>query len=490
MDTADVKKDAELFSTTGHSVFDQIVKLRPGMTVLVADETFSEARSFLRALLKKRRDSVVEVVSARYHQTGAGQAVVSTEGLQDLSIHVNQRRRQERGKILLHTYLPELLVRHNPDEVLKLFEIWQKDVFMSKTVEFYLIPKNTFTEFEKKARAIVDSVIDLSVVRNDGQFVYYMMPIRGCDPQFHLKNIRYEIIHDKLLIEWNGILLEDLPSGPVSVESIKKMLESKEDRLVFTLGDVGPDIMPLSDYVVLTGLEGSRLSTFKSLYPDVWPEIEEKLAGWIASGVVKVMEVDPEPSGKARIGLRLRSRFLLLIPTKMALRLAFIPRIFIGKKVQMVPLEAHLAVLEAMRRVIEYTSAKRPDFLADARAATYYFGQLSARKTALEYVRRLEGSNAGKFESKHVPKLVALTLKAGWGLDASFTTSTKNSWVFDIKNCHLCEGVSSDSPFCDKFVSGVVIGVLSVCLKTKVDCFEMTCRAMGADRCSFKATLL
>ncbi|MEM2035243.1 MAG: V4R domain-containing protein, partial [Candidatus Caldarchaeum sp.] len=131
-----------------------------------------------------------------------------------------------------------------------------------------------------------------------------------------------------------------------------------------------------------------------------------------------------------------------------------------------------------------------PDFLADARAATYYFGQLSARKTALEYVRRLEGSNPGKFEARHVPKLVALTLKAGWGLDVSFTASTKNSLVFDVKKCHLCEGVSSDSPFCDKFVSGVVVGVLSVCLKTKVDCFEITCRAMGADRCSFKATIL
>uniref|UniRef100_A0A7J3VRL1 4-vinyl reductase 4VR domain-containing protein n=1 Tax=Caldiarchaeum subterraneum TaxID=311458 RepID=A0A7J3VRL1_CALS0 len=490
MDTANVKKDAEPLSTTGHSVFDQIFKLKPGMTVLVADETFSEGYAFLKALLKKRWYSVVEVVSARYLQAGAGQAVVSTEGLQDLSIHVNQRRRQEKGKILLHTYLPELLVRHNPDEVLKLFEIWQKDVSMSKTVEFYLIPKNTFTDFEKKARAIVDSVIDLSVVRHDSQFVYYMMPIRGCDPQFHLKNIRYEIIHDKLLVEWNGVLVDELPEGMLSIESIKKMLESKEDRLLLTLGDVRPDLMPLSDYVVLTGLEGSRLSTFKSLYPDVWPEIEEKLAGWIASGAVKIVEAEPEPSGNVRSRLRLKSRLLLMVPTGLALRLVLIPRIFLRKKVQTVPLEAHLAVLEAMRRVIEYASAKRPDFLADARAATYYFGQLSARKTALEYVRRLEGSNPGKFEARHVPKLVALTLKAGWGLDVSFTASTKNSLVFDVKKCHLCEGVSSDSPFCDKFVSGVVVGVLSVCLKTKVDCFEITCRAMGADRCSFKATIL
>ncbi|MEM2237453.1 MAG: hypothetical protein QXR26_02330 [Candidatus Caldarchaeum sp.] len=490
MTAADVEKGERSSFLSGHSVFDRIVWLRPGSTVLVADETFSEGLTFLRTLFRSRKDSVVEIASSRHQAVGKSQATVSIGSLQDLSIQVNQRRRAEKGKVFIHTYLPELLVRHNPDEVLKLLEIWQKDVSSSKSIEFYLLPRNTFGDFEKKVRAIVDSVIDISVVRSGSQLLFYMTPVRGCDPQFHLKNIQYEITGGRLLVEWKGALLEELPAPAKSVDEIKNELDSKADRLMIKVAEANPELMSISDYMLLTSMDGNTVSVVKHLFPEIWTELEEKIATWVVSGILNLEEVDNVSPMPRRKGLKLKSKLLLKVPASLAVFLVSLSKGFLGKRVRTVPLDAHLAVLEAMKKIVDYSAIKRAELRTEARLATYYFGQLSARKTALEYIKRLEGTYYTVFNVSDAPKLIAITLKAGWGLDIAVTAAGNNSWVFEVKRCHLCESVSSDSPYCDKFVSSVVTGVLAVCLKMKTDCFEISCRAMGAESCSFKTTIL
>lgn len=489
MAAANLQKGEKPFFATGHPIFDKIVWLHPGETVLVADETFSEGLTFLKTLLRGKQDSVLEIASSRYTSVGKNQITVSIESLQDLSIQVNQRRRAEKGKVLIHTYLPELLVRHNPDEVLKVIEIWQKDVSNSGNIEFYLLPRNTFADFEKKVRAIVDSVIDISVVKNGNQFLFYMTPIRGCDPQFHLKNIQYHISGGKLLVEWKGLLLEQLPTAMSSVEEIMNELKNKEESLILRVNEANPDSMSINDYMLLTSIEGNTVSTIKHLFPEIWSELEDKIATWVVNGIISLEEVENVTPMPRRKKLKLKSRLLLKVPTRLSIFLVSLSKGFLGKRVRTVPLDAHLAVLEAMKKIVDYTAARTPELRADARLATYYFGQLSARKTALEYIKRLEGTYYTVFDVRDAPKLIAITLKAGWGIDISISSAGRNSWAFEVKECHLCEGVSSDTPFCDKFVSSVVTGVLSVCLKKKTDCFEISCRAMGADSCSFKATV-
>ncbi|MCS7109951.1 MAG: hypothetical protein NZ956_00585 [Candidatus Caldarchaeum sp.] len=487
METTNVDKPVFL---TGHSVFDQIFYLRRGMTVLLSDETFSEGRSFLRVLLKNHRSAVYELVSARFHLTESNQYSVPIESLQDLSINVNQKRRTEKGKIFIHLYLPELLIRHNPEEVLKVMELWQKDVLNAGNIEFYILPRNTFADFERKARAIVDAVIDIQVVKQEARFLYYFTPMRSCSPRHHLKSVQFEISNSKLLIDWEGVLVESLPSRIVTASDIRKKIETKEKEMVLKVNHIESDVLTINDYVLLTSLDGMPLSTVKVLYPDRWPDVEEKITQWVVNGVLSFDETKPEKEYKIRKGLKLRNRLLLSVPTRVALYLVSLSKGFLGKRVRTVPLDAHLAVLEAMKNIVDIASAKNPEMKREARLATRYFGELSARKTALEYIMRLEGTPYTNFRLEDAPKLVAITLKAGWGLDVKFLSAEKDSWLFEIEKCHLCEDVHSDEPFCDKFVSSVVSGVLGVCLKRRVECHEITCRAMGSDKCSFRAFLV
>lgn len=475
---------------TGHSVFDQIFYLRRGMTILFSDETFSEARSFLKVVLKNHSTSVVELVSSRYSVTEPNQYRVPTEALQDLSINVNQKRRLDRGKIFIHLYLPELLIRHNPDEVLKVMELWQRGVTNAETIEFYIIPRNTFQDFEKKARAIVDAAIDIQVIRKDGQFLYYFTPMRSCSPQHHLKNIRYEIADSRLLIEWEGALVEAVPSMNVTVDEIRAKIETKGDETVIRLKNIYGERLNVSDYALLLGLDGMRVSTLMHLFPDKTGEVKEKIVKWFMSGLISLEEAKPEKIYKKRTDLKLRNKLLLKLPTSMVISIVSFSKVFLGRRVKTVPYDVFLAVLEAVRSVINLISEKNPEARRELRLATWYFGELSARKTALKYMTLLEGTPDTRFRVQHIPKLISIALNAGWGLDVIFTSRSSEGWLFEIENCHLCEDVTSDEPFCDKFVSSVVSGVLGVCLKRGVECMEITCKAVGSEKCSFRVKLI
>jgi len=480
--------EREVFKT-GHPVFDHIVWLKHGMTVLITDETFSEGKEFLKALLKNKNDAVFELLSKRHSPSGGGAIYVTIESLQDLSIQVNQKRRSEKGKIFIHLYLPELLVRHKPDEVVKLIEIWQKEMVNSRTVEFFLLPRNTFEEFEKKFRAIADSIIDLSIAKSDKKFIYYFMPIRSCDPKFHLKQIRYEISGNRLFIEWDNILLDTLPTGGKTLDEIKDEIRKKIDKLVMNVSEINPETTLLRDYLFLAGLNGERLAIIKALYPDIWPELEEKIARWTLIGLVKLEEAEHSINLVKRNKLKLKNRVLLSTPASLAVKMITTSRAFLGRRVRTVPLDAYLAVLDAIKKVVDYTTWGKPEIRSEINFATYFFGELSARKTALEYIRRLEGTYETKFNVNDAPKLIAITLKVGWDLDINIKDVGESSWVFDVIKCHLCENIRSEEPFCDKFISSVVVGVLGVCFGRRAECSEYSCVATGGVKCSFRAKL-
>ncbi|MEM3103032.1 MAG: hypothetical protein QXH11_06630, partial [Candidatus Caldarchaeum sp.] len=126
--------------------FDEVVRITPGQTVLVRDETFSESREFLLRLFDRR--SLLELVSPRQTLSGdVERLAVSLDNLQELSITINTLRRQLPPRIIVHSYLPELLVRYDSEQVLKLLNFWQAEVKKQNHVEFLLLPKNTFEVF-------------------------------------------------------------------------------------------------------------------------------------------------------------------------------------------------------------------------------------------------------------------------------------------------------------------------------------------------------
>jgi hypothetical protein len=250
--------------------------------------------------------------------------------------------------------------------------------------------------------------------------------------------------------------------------------------------EVSMENLSFDDYLLLTGMNGRRISQIRQLYPDRWDEIVGKLANWVMSGLVKLERVKPEPSPAVRTGLKVKNRLLLSLPTSMALSLIKLAKGFIGSRVRTVPLDAHIAVLNAMKNVVDFTFGDKPDLKADVQRSTKFFGELSARETALQYVKLLEGTSFTVFNPKHLPKIVALTLKTGWDIDIAIREANSDSYIFEVVDCHLCEGVKSDTPFCDKFISSVVVGAVAICYHRKSECYEFMCRAMGADKCAFQ----
>ncbi|GBC68951.1 hypothetical protein HRbin01_00641 [archaeon HR01] len=472
---------------TGHSLFDHIVHLYPGMSVLVLDETFSEGRNLIKTLFRDP-EMLTEIHSSHYAVPEKSRIAISLESLQDVSIQVNQLRRTIQSRVLVHSYLPELLIRRGSDEVLRLLEIWKKDVAQTNHLEFYLLPKGTFEDLEKKLMAVLDGVLEISVVRKENIFNYYFTPIRVCDPQYHLKTFQYKLVGGSLLIEWEGQFIDKLP-GPASPEEILRALTERSEGYVIEKKEVSIENISFNDYLLLTSLNGRRVSEVRQLFPDRWDEIVEKLSRWVLAGMVKLVEVEPEPKLGQRNSLKLKSRLLLSIPSSLSLKLIRMSRGFIGSRVRTVPLDAHIAVLTAMKNVVDFVFGDRPDLKLEVQQSTRFFGELSARETALKYVKILEGTPYTVFKPEHLPKIVALTLKTGWDLDISIVEKDEDTYVFEISDCHLCKDVRSETPFCDKFVSSVVVGAIAICYRIKSECYEFMCRATGADRCAFQITL-
>jgi hypothetical protein len=479
------EREARIY--TGHSLFDHIVHFYPGMSVLVLDETFSEGRNLIKTLFKDP-DIIMEIHSSHYSAPEKNRIAISLESLQDVSIQVNQLRRTIESRVLAHSYLPELLIRRGSEEVLRLLEIWKKDVALSNHLEFYLLPKGTFKDLEKKLMAVLDGVLEISVVKKESAFSYYFTPIRICDPQYHLKTFEYKLVGGGLLIEWEGQFIDRFP-GPASLEDILKILAEETEGYAVEKNEVGIENMSLSDYLLLMALNGRRASEIRQLYPDRWDEIMEKLARWVMAGLVKLVKVEPEPRPVERTSLKLKNRLLLAIPSSIALKLIRLSRGFVGRRVRTVPLDAHLAVLTAMKNVIDFVFGDRPELKHDVQQSTRFFGELSARETALRYVKILEGTPYTSFKPEHLPKIVALTLKTGWDLDISIVEKGENTYVFEVSDCHLCKDVKSETPFCDKFVSSVVVGAIAICYHVQSECYEFMCKASGADRCAFQITV-
>ncbi|MEM1944462.1 MAG: hypothetical protein QXX57_01820 [Nitrososphaerota archaeon] len=473
---------------TGHGLFDHIVQLYPGMSVLVIDETFTEGRNLIKTLFRDPGD-LTELLSSHHIGSSANQIAISLESLQDVSIEVNQLRRTLKSRVLIHSYLPELLIRRGTDEVLRLLELWRKDVTSAGHLEFYLLPRGTFEDLERKLKVIMDGVIEISVVKKENIFTYFMTPIRICEPQYHLKIFQYKLTGGKLLIEWEGQFVDRPPTLHITHEELVNIIVNEGSGLIILKNEADIENLMLEDYLLLTSLNGRRVSYVKQLFPDRWDEIVEKLAYWAISGLIKLERVEPEPEPVVRTRLKRKNRLLLSLPLFLTMRLIKLSKGFLGSRVRTVPLDAHIAVLTAMKNIVDFAFGDRPDLRREVQWSTKFFGELSARETALQYVKLLEGTPFTNFDPKYVSRIIALTLKTGWDLNIAFKESNKNSYIFEVIDCHLCKGVKSDSPFCDKFVSSVVLGSVAICYHRKAECYEFMCRAMGADKCAFQVTV-
>jgi len=129
---------------TGNRVFDEIVGLSYGMAVLVLDETMHEGRLFLLSLLKDH--PVAEVVSTRQSPGDPRKLYIELDNPQDVSIQLSRLRKNLNKRVLIHTYLQELVVRHGEEIVLKLVDNIISDIKRTGSIEFFLLPKRNLRQ--------------------------------------------------------------------------------------------------------------------------------------------------------------------------------------------------------------------------------------------------------------------------------------------------------------------------------------------------------
>lgn len=484
-DHLETRRDRRFF--TGHDIFDYIFHLRAGTSILVTDETFTEGRLFLYYLFKNSGKEIIEVVSTELGWSKDAFAIPTTS-LQEASIQLNELRRKKEESVFIHSYLPDMIIRNSSEEVLKVIGFWQKNTKESNNVEFYILPKGAFEEFEKKLMAIVDGCLQISLVKQGGALKTTITPVRSCRREFHLKSLEYKIAEDKLLIEWEGQLTDKIPSEIERLDRIIEMVRTREDSLVIRKGDVNPSTLSFKDQLLISQLVGKRVHELKNLFPEIWNELVNKMANWAVAGYLKV------EATKKRHTLSLRSKpkwmntLFLYIPTRWAYSV-FRFRRHLFKRTRTVPLDAHLALRGAMEAFCTILTNADPDSMEALNYSTKFFSEIASRQTALEYITSLNGDPQAKLDIKYVPKIVGITLIAAFGIDADVKEVEPHVYKLTLKDCFLCEGVKSTKPFCENLAAGVIEGSLAVCFKRRFECKEVECKATGHKDCVFSLML-
>ena len=133
---------------TGHEVFDEIVTIKYGSSLLLLDDSFMEAKNLISNLLSEKKP--YEIVSRAPEVHEETTIAIGERSVSDTSLTVNDLRSRKKGEAIIHSYFPDFIIRHGPDVFLRLLESWHESITTYKTVEFYLLPKNSFQEVERK----------------------------------------------------------------------------------------------------------------------------------------------------------------------------------------------------------------------------------------------------------------------------------------------------------------------------------------------------
>ncbi|MEM1943821.1 MAG: hypothetical protein QXO30_04180 [Candidatus Caldarchaeum sp.] len=425
--------------------FDEVVRITAGQTVLVRDETFSESREFLLRLFDRR--SLLELVSPRQTLSGdVERLAVSLDNLQELSITINTLRRQLPPRIIVHSYLPELLVRYDSEQVLKLLNFWQAEVKKHNHVEFLLLPRNTFEVFERKLMAVVDGAIDLSVSREGNTLQKYFTPIRIAREEYHLKPIKYSLVNGDVVIN----APKKVPDASNSARALQERIEAENDLMIALKRDP-TELEVISDYFLAKAVDGLRVSWVKRVFPDMVDNVMWKIASWVDEGLLKLERPAGDDSAIdfvwAKAGRRLR--FFSLQESVETLN--------------------DLSRFLKQRAGVEVDLSRLAAYLQELYSRLFVFCLLSnGRHMSWEKVLAMLFSTASDGRVK--------VRKAG-----------KDEWVVELRGCGFCRvgGLG-----CEQVVSNLVSGAGAVALNENVACKEVECVESGGGKCVFRLSVV
>jgi len=138
---------------TGHEIFDEISGFQIGSTICIFDETHTESLLFLEALLSKMKDTPICLLASQPMETSF--RLINTEiekPLNDINLSVAKLREEVETGIIIHHYLPHILLRVSEDEVLKMLEYWMQKISGKDFIEVFTLPKETYPTFEKRLK--------------------------------------------------------------------------------------------------------------------------------------------------------------------------------------------------------------------------------------------------------------------------------------------------------------------------------------------------
>jgi len=474
-------QEQEGYLTTRNEVFNEIASLRWGSSFLVLDETHFESLLFLNALLK---DSVPSkrayVISFQNIDTPFEVRKLGLEeytSLNDVSIVINQLRDFIGSQgIIIHNYLPHILVREDEESTLRMLEFWGTKTTEKNLIEFYTLPQGAFPSLEKKIASLTDGEITIKFAKKEERQFSFTIK-KACKPEYHLMEFPFKIEKGKLLIKWGEEFTDKLPREiEEAVRQKITYLKSHMYSLKLYMGRVPTQGLAPQEYLLLTQLNGMHLSEAQEIFPDRFNYILEKIARWNLQNVIRVEEaerLEPKPM-KERPSFR--TRVALALPSRLTARL-------LGGGMRKVPMDGYLGLKKTLEALCELYMPTLKEPLEALPDMEEFSQEIAARITALERIKNNREDPRMKFDESHLPKFISLTIEAGFGLKPKIRRVSPSIFEIAITDC-LCSGIRSEKPVC-RFIGGAVVGTCSVMLKRRLVCNEIKCKAMGESQCVF-----
>lgn len=465
--------------TTNHEIFDEISSFNANSSVLVLDETAFESLVFLEALLSKLK-CAPHVFTCQSLETKFNVKRVNLReyDINELNVLVTRSRDSIKKGIVVHHYLPHLLVKEDEERVLRMLEDWIMKGQKEAITEFYVLPRRTFPSFEKKLQALCDGAIVIRVSKTGETYQPLFSMAKACKPEYHLKEFPYIVEDSKLLIRWGEEFTERLPTE-TEAKVRRKVAYMKDhiNSLKLSAGSVSLEKLTPYDYMLLTQLIDVRLDEIGVIFPDMFEDVLNKVARWNLQGIIKMEEAEPRETKPVKGKFGIGTRIALALPDRVAIRL-------LGGKTRTVPLESYLGIKKLVETLCSVYMPTQKEPVMALPGMEEFIHQMATRVTAIERIRTAGEDPRIKFDMKYLPKIVSLTLQIGWQLKPKITKKSAKSYEISIPNCFICEGTESDSPVC-QLISGSVIGACAQSFKQKFTCNEIRCKAMGDDQCVF-----
>jgi predicted hydrocarbon binding protein len=470
---------------TGHEVFDEIVTLKYGSSILLLDDSFMEAKNLISNLLsKKKHYEIVSRAPEGQEETTIG---IGERSVSDTSLTVNDLRSRKKGEAIIHSYFPDFIIRHGPDVFLRLLESWHESITTYKTVEFYLLPKNSFQEVERKIMSIVDGVIEFKVTRSGNGFGLSFVPMRCCRTEYHLKEFPYKIEKGRVLIEFEGEFTSTLPM--ITTQEITKRVENYQNYLQYLqieLGHENPSNLSRDDTWMISQIEGKDLLSIKVLFPEIFEDVLRKIAKWHIKGIIKVVKSDVKIIDETifNMGKPMSSKikFALGLPTWLTLPLVK------DRNMHSVPIDIYMtekrAIFEFVKTLFGENTELGAKSLDDMLNLEEKFHEVISRRTSLERIKKMGENVLGEIDIKHLPKVIEIALDIAYKLKPRIEKILPKKYKLTIPECFHCENIKASRPICTA-ISGGVSGACSLTFKRKIECKEIMCKSMGDDACVF-----